>query len=80
MYALIYNQHGEEQFRLLLEDHALLDCDHYANIFSGLYGLEIKGLESGSEIPDGCEDFRVVLQDTPGAVTCWNSKNYMLEA
>ena len=80
MYALVYNQHGEEQFRLMLEDHAPLDCDYYANIFAGLYGIELEGSEPGADIPDGMEDFRVVLQQTPHSVICWTSKNYTVEA
>ena len=79
MYALVYNEHGQEQWRLRLTDDAPLDCDYYANIFAGLYGFGFEGSEPGAEIPDGGEDFRVVLQDTPGAVTCWDSKNYMVE-
>ena len=80
MYALVYNEHGQEQWRLRLTDDAPLDCDYYANIFAGLYGFGFEGSEPGADIPDGMEDFRVVLQETPYSVICWTSKNYTVEA
>jgi len=78
MYALIYNRDGAEQWRLELNDSATLEPDAYAEIFAGLYGLEIEGEEPGTAIPDGCEDFSVVIQETPGHVVCWKSANYMV--
>ena len=80
MYALVYNREGAEQWRLELNDDASLEPDHYARIFAGLYGIEIEGEKSGAAIPDGCEDFSVVIQEEPGAIRCWKSSNYMLAA
>ena len=78
MYALAYNRDGAEQWRLELNDDATLDPDHYARIFSGLYGIELLGDCPWHVIPDGCEDIRIVVQEEPGAVRCWKSANYIL--
>ena len=79
MYAIIYNRDGVELWRLELNDDATLDPNTYARIFAGLYGMEImNGEEPGATIPDGGEDFSVVIQEEPGAVRRWASANYML--
>jgi hypothetical protein len=78
MYAIIYNRDGAEQWRLELNETATLDPDAYARIFAGLYGIELEGEEPGAAIPDGGEDFSVVIQEEPGAVRCWTSANYMV--
>lgn len=78
MFAIVNNEHGQEQWRLELNDDAPLDPDYYAEIFAGLYGVEIDGEQPGAAIPDGCEDFSVVIQEEPGAVRCWKSANYLI--
>ena len=78
MYAIVYNREGAEQWRLELNDEATLEPDHYAQIFAGLYGIEIEGEKPGAAIPDGGEDFSVVVQEEPGSVHCWKSANYMM--
>ena len=78
MYALIYNRDGAEQWRMELNDSATLEPQAYADIFAGLYGLELLGDCPWHVIPDGCEDLRVVIQEIPGHVTCWKSANYLI--
>ena len=55
-----------------------LDPDQYAERFADESGFEID--ESDGLIPDGGEDFSVRIAETPDAVRCWTSKNYMMKA
>ena len=55
-----------------------LDPDQYAERFADESGFEID--ESDGLIPDGCEDFSVRIAETPDAVRCWTSRNYMMKA
>lgn len=78
-YALVYDADGDEVARWPLNDDDPLDCDVYAEWYSKQIGAELVGEARGMAIPDGCEDYRVVLQEEPGAVRCWKSANYMME-
>ena len=55
-----------------------LDPDQYAERFADESGFEID--ESDGLIPDGGEDFSVRIAETPDAVRCWTSRNYMMKA
>ena len=55
-----------------------LDPDLYAERYAQEQGFDID--ETGGAIPDGCEDFSVKIAETPDAVRCWTSKNYMMKA
>ena len=55
-----------------------LDPDQYAERFADASGFDID--EGAGIIPDGCEDFSVKIAETPDAVRCWTSKNYMMKA
>lgn len=79
-YALVYDCDGDEVARWPLGDDDPLDCDVYAGWFAQQIGAElVPKSPRGMAIPDGCEDYRVVLQEEPGAARCWKSANYMLE-
>lgn len=54
-----------------------LDPDLYAERFADQSGFEID--DSDGLIPDGCEDFSVRIAETPDAVRCWTSRNYMMK-
>ena len=55
-----------------------LDPDLYAERYAQEQGFDID--ETGGAIPDGCEDFSVKIAETPDAVRCWTSRNYMMKA
>lgn len=54
-----------------------LDPDLYAERFADAGCFEIDN--SDGLIPDGCEDFSVRIAETPDAVCCWTSRNYMMK-
>ena len=54
-----------------------LDPDEYAELYADAAGLEI---DQDGLVPDGCEDFSVKIAETPDAVRCWTSRNYMIKA
>lgn len=78
MYALIYDQHGNEQARYNVANDDQLSPDTYAERFAFSIGYELEGSKPGALIPDGCEDYRVTIQEEPGSVICWTSRNYMI--
>jgi len=77
MYALILDGFGNEETRIVLGDNDCLDPDWWADKYAAAVGIDLS-FDSGL-IPDGCEDFSVVITENPdnGAV-CWKSKNYMI--
>lgn len=77
MFALIKDQHGQELCRIVLSDMDTLDLDWWADKYASAMDIELS-LDDGY-IPDGCEDFSVVLTDDPeNTAVCWASKNYMI--
>lgn len=78
MFALIYDRNGQEQARWPIADHELLNPDVYAERYSTAIGYPLKGSKPEAIIPDGTEDYRVTLQEEPGSVVCWTSRNYLL--
>jgi hypothetical protein len=79
MLAILRNGNGQTLESRTLTDSDPLDCDHFAAIFSELWGLELEGETEGS-IPDGCEDYSVTITDDSESVRCWASANYMIKA
>jgi hypothetical protein len=78
MFAIVYDRHGIEETRYPLSDNDVLDCDIYADRFSQMIGHELDNGD-GLLIPDGCEDYSVVLTDDPDNTSrCWTSRNYLL--
>ena len=76
MYALIKDGFGNEETRILLADNDTLDPDHWADVYANSMGID---LSSDGEVPDGCEDFSVVITEDPdNTAVCWKSKNYMI--
>ena len=73
-FAFILDRHGAV---LAFYDLDELDPDIYAERFADESGFEI---DEDGRIPDGCEDFSVKIAETPDAVRCWTSRNYMMKA
>lgn len=80
MFALVYDRDGQEQARWPMKGDDLLDPDTYAQRFAALHGITLDGDKPGARIPDGCEHYRVTLQEEPGSVVCWTSRNYLIRA
>jgi hypothetical protein len=78
MLAILRNGNGQTLESRTLTDSDPLDCDHFAAIFSELWGFELEGETAGS-IPDGTEDYSITITDDPEGVRCWSSANYMLK-
>lgn len=78
MHALILNQHGIEEARYPVADADTLDPNTYADLFAASMGIELEPSKPGALIPDGCEDYRVTIQEEPGSVVCWASRNYII--
>lgn len=75
--AIIYDRHGDEQARIPLGLDDTLDPDWYADKYANAMGIELS-LDDG-HIPDGCEDFSVVITEDPdNRAVCWTSKNYII--
>lgn len=73
--AYIIDRNGEVLASYAVDE---LDPDIYAEQYADAAGFDID--ETGGAIPDGCEDFSVKIAETPDAVRCWTSKNYMMKA
>ena len=69
--AFILDRNGEVMAVYEVDE---LDPDQYAERFANDSGFEI---DKDGLIPDGCEDFSVRIAETPDAVRCWTSRNYM---
>jgi hypothetical protein len=77
MYALILDRFGNEETRIVLGDIDTLDPDWYADKYADAMGIELS-FDDGV-IPDGCEDFSVVITEDPdNSAVCWKSKNYLI--
>ena len=78
-YAIVSDRHGHEEARYLLADDDLLDPDFYAAKWADSVGVEFDTEENGL-IPDGGEDFSVVITENPDNPSiCWTSANYMIK-
>ena len=77
MYAVIKDGFGNEETRIILGDDDTLDPDFWADKYANAMGI-LLSFDDG-DVPDGCEDFSVVITENPdnGAV-CWKSKNYLI--
>lgn len=78
MFAMVYDRDGIEQARYPLTNNTL-GVDEYAARFGASMGITITPSAPGAVIPDGCEDYRVTLQDQPGSSVCWVSRNYVID-